>query len=276
MERLIRQGEVSPIHSLKVKKSPIGLGFEKLDRGVFDPEKAYEKVAELGVKWIRIQSGWARTEKQKGVYDFAWLDDIVDNLLRRGLQPWICLCYGNGLYNEQAAKVFGSVGCPPINTEEERNAWSNYVTAVTRRYRGKVEWYEVWNEPDGKWCWKHGPDGTEYGEMVIATAKAVKAGDADAKVIGGVICLSEMGWLNDVFLTGAGKYMDALSYHGYNPDELGVFNRVASLRALARIYNPKMEIIQGETGHNPAATVAAPWHTRPGRRKNRPNSSPGT
>ena len=105
-------GTIAPVHSRDVRRSSWGLGFEKLDRDVFDPEKAYDRVAELGVKWIRIQSGWARTEASEGVYDFAWLDSIVDNLLLRGLQPWMCLCYGNGIYDEAAAKVFGAVGCP--------------------------------------------------------------------------------------------------------------------------------------------------------------------
>ena len=63
---------------------------------MFDPEKAYDKVAAIGVKWVRIQSGWARTEKEKGVYDFRWLDSIVDNLLARGLKPRMCLCCGDG------------------------------------------------------------------------------------------------------------------------------------------------------------------------------------
>ena len=76
MDRLTKIGSVKPVHSTQVKESTLGLGFEKLDRAVFDPEKAYDKVAALGVKWIRIQSGWARTEKEPGVYDFAWFDDI--------------------------------------------------------------------------------------------------------------------------------------------------------------------------------------------------------
>ncbi len=62
----------------------------------------------------------ARTEKEKGVYDFAWLDEIVDNLVKRVLRPWMCLCYGNPVYTEEAKEVFGAVGCPPIKTEEER------------------------------------------------------------------------------------------------------------------------------------------------------------
>lgn len=75
------------------------------------------------MKWARLQSGWQRTEKEKGVYDFKWLDGIVDKMLEIGVEPWLCLCYGNSLYTDSAKKVFGAVGCPPIKTEEERKAW---------------------------------------------------------------------------------------------------------------------------------------------------------
>ena len=148
MDNLKAIAKVVPVHSSEVAHSRCGIGFEKLDRAVFDPSKAYDKVAALGVKWIRLQSGWARTEKEKGVYDFAWLDDIIDNLVNRGLVPWLCLCYGNGIYDEDAAKLFGAVGCPPIKTEEQVKAWHDYVVALVKRYHGRCEWYEVWNEPD--------------------------------------------------------------------------------------------------------------------------------
>ena len=127
MERLIKIGEIQAKNARDIKHSKMGLGFEKLDRDAFDPSKCYEKISELGVKWARIQSGWAKTEKEKGVYDYAWLDEIVDNLISHGLKPWICLCYGNGLYSELAAQTFGAVGVPPIHTPAEENGWENYV-----------------------------------------------------------------------------------------------------------------------------------------------------
>ena len=93
-----RIGSVPAIPSSAISHSRIGLGFEKLDRGAFEPANAYDPVGASGVKWIRIQSGWPRTETAPGVYDWGWLDDIVDNLRSRGLEPWMCLCYGNRLY----------------------------------------------------------------------------------------------------------------------------------------------------------------------------------
>ena len=95
MERLIKVGKIIPKHSTQVKESRIGIGFEKLDRDVFDPEKSYVFVAKSGVKWARLQSGWQRTEKEKGIYDFKWLDKIVDKMLEIGVEPWLChLSYG--------------------------------------------------------------------------------------------------------------------------------------------------------------------------------------
>ena len=248
MDNYKKIGEVPPVSAREAGDTVWGLGFEKLDRAVFDPEKAYDKVAELGVRHIRIQSGWARSEKTKGIYEFEWLDEIVNNLIQRGLEPWICLCYGNGLYDEAARKVFGAVGCPPIQTEQQRQAWSNYVTALTAHYRGQVSRYEIWNEPDGLWCWKHGVSGAEYGEFAKATAAAIHKGDPDAEVIGGAVCLYNFSWLTEMFETGVAESLDAISYHAYLPDEFRGIANVRSLKSLSLRYNPKLRFIQGETG----------------------------
>lgn len=50
MYRLQKIGTIVPKASKDITKSIIGLGFEKLDRGVFDPEKSYDFVAKSGVK----------------------------------------------------------------------------------------------------------------------------------------------------------------------------------------------------------------------------------
>ena len=130
MEQLKKIGRITPKRSLDIKESKLGIGFEKLDRNVFDPEKAYDKLALVGVKWVRIQSGWQRTERVKGQYDFGWIDTVVDNLIERGMRPWICLCYGNELYNEEGKEVFGAVGIAPIFNDEQKTGWANYVKAT--------------------------------------------------------------------------------------------------------------------------------------------------
>lgn len=248
MYRLTKIGKIAPKASKNIKKSIIGLGFEKLDRDVFDPEKSYDFVAKSGVKWARLQSGWQRTEKSKGVYDFKWLDGIVDKMLEIGVEPWLCLCYGNGLYTEEAKKVFGAVGCPPINTPEEKKAWADYVEATVAHFKGRIRYYEVWNEPDGKWCWKHGPDPYELGNFIIDTAKACKAADSDCKVVGFATCLANKDFLAKVAETGCLDYIDAISYHAYTTVEEGFKHNFDVYKNLIESNGKKLSIIQGESG----------------------------
>lgn len=248
MYRLTKVGKIAPKDSKSIKKSIIGLGFEKLDRDVFDPEKSYDFVAKSGVKWARLQSGWQRTEREKGVYNFKWLDDIVDNMIRIGVEPWLCLCYGNDLYTESAKTVFGAVGCPPIKTEEEKEAWANYVKATVTHFGGRINYYEIWNEPDGRWCWKHGPNAEELGNFIIDTAKACKAANPDCKVIGFATCLSDAEFLDNTAKTGCLDYIDAISYHAYSTGEKG-FQWVYNVyKEFAERNNKNIDIIQGESG----------------------------
>lgn len=248
MERMKKIGRIQPANAKEIGPSRLGIGFEKLDRKAFDPNKAYDKVAELGVYYVRLQSGWQRTEREKGVYDFTWLDEIVDNILARGQEPWINLCYGNDLYNADARKYYGAVGCAPVFSDEEKRAWENYVEACVRRYRGKVRWYEIWNEPDGQWCWKHGPNAAEYADFTIATANAIHRADSQAKAIGGVLCFIQMPFFKVMFDRGVADAVDAVSFHRYNVDELNALQEIRALRALINRYNPRVQIIQGESG----------------------------
>lgn len=46
-------GEVRPKHSKEIKRSRIGIGLEKLDRSLYDPEKCYDAIGKLGVGYVR-------------------------------------------------------------------------------------------------------------------------------------------------------------------------------------------------------------------------------
>ena len=248
MYRLNKIGRIKTKSASEIKSSRLGIGFEKLDRDAFNPEKAYDKISKIGVKWVRIQSGWQKTEKEKGVYDFAWLDSIVDNILARDMIPWMCVCYGNKIYGGMAEEIFGAVGCPPIHTEEQRAAWHNYCKTLADHFKGRVNHFEVWNEPNGVHCWKHGVCAEEVGEFNIATAKALKEGNPDCYMIGGAISSICMPFERDLFNTGMTDFVDAISFHAYIFDDTRLKGNIRALRAAIDMYNPKIEIIQGESG----------------------------
>ena len=257
MERLHYTGKWPVSAANEIPFSRLGIGFEKLDRDVFDPEKAYDKVSLIGVKKIRVQSGWARTEKTEGVYDFAWLDKIVDNLLARDMEPWICLCYGNPVYTDLAKPVFGAVGCPPIATRREMNAWLAYVKATVAHFKGRVSIFEIWNEPDCNYSWRHCENeeidhlrnADEYGAFALETAKAIKAANTSAQAMGFALGhAQDLEYVNRALATGLYRHLDLISFHCYTPDELTRRDRAHKLRTLIDSYDPRIGLVQGETG----------------------------
>ncbi len=249
MEQLKKIGKIQPKSSSEIKYSKLGIGFEKLDRNVFDPEKAYDKLALVGVKWVRIQSGWQRTERVKGQYDFEWIDKVVDNLIARGMRPWICLCYGNELYNEEGKEIFGAVGIAPIFNDEQKRGWANYVKAIVEHFKTRIDHYEIWNEPDGIWCWKHGVSGTEYGHFCVDTSAAIREVMPEATVIGGSLCSAgNLSFINEALAAGMANAIDAITFHEYTADESKLFENIPAMKALVHSYNPNIKIIQGESG----------------------------
>ena len=260
MERLIPACRLKTVPAREIPASRLGIGFEKLDRDVFDPEKAYGPLAAIGVKKVRLQSGWMKTERQEGVYDFAWLDRIVDRLAADGMEPWLCLCYGNPLYTDHARLTFGAVGCPPIADGRQRGAWLRYVDATVRHFRGRIRLYEIWNEPDLGYSWKHRdgetPEETdwqrnaaEYGRFARDTARAIRQADPGSEVA--ALTLSRTGnlsYANGALAAGLAEEIDYVSFHIYSPDDRVRAAQIEALGRLARGYNPRIRLIQGESG----------------------------
>ena len=138
-------GKVRSRPAASIAASPLGVGFETLDRKMFEPEPTYPLLAELGAKWARVQTGWCRCEPAKGKYDFTWLDAIVDRLL-----PWES---NPGLIWATATS------CTPRKLPIS-SPWAGRRSGTTRpagvasfrpgaaeHFRDRVTHWEIWNEP---------------------------------------------------------------------------------------------------------------------------------
>ena len=93
-----RIGTLCPRSVREIRGSNWTLGCETLDRdfAVFDEYKAF--LAPLGIKTIRLQAGWAKCENERGKYDFAWLDKIIDYACEQGINVLLETGYGNPIY----------------------------------------------------------------------------------------------------------------------------------------------------------------------------------
>ena len=238
----------------EIEESPISIGFECLDREMFDPEPCYDPLAAAGVKWARCQTGWNRCEVTKGVYTFEWLDDIVDKLLARGIQPWFNVGYGNklymtGLYSDAA------VGFVPLYFGEETlQAWKNYVRALAEHFKGRIKYFEVWNESNISGFWQpRGADPLEYAKLIKLTADEIRAVIPDA-LIGACLSGGAFWWNNSYVLkllrSGIARDLNFFCVHAYcTQPELNYRQCIAMLRrVLDANGGAHVELWQGEAG----------------------------
>jgi hypothetical protein len=246
-------GKIAPRSSKEIAASPLGIGFETLDRRLFDPEPTYELLEKLGIKWARIQSGWCRCETTKGEYDFAWLDKIVNRLLDSGIQPWMDLTYGNKLYQPDAPNEF-AMGWAPV-TETAREGWVKFVQAITKHFSDRIRHWEIWNEPNGTWS-PGGPSAAAYTELVKLTSPIIRANVPNAVVIGGVLAddypkqsFNAMPFFQDCVKAGMADHIDRMSIHPYFfiPED-GYAQDVEKMRSLLRQHKPSLDLWQGECG----------------------------
>ena len=248
--------------SKDVESSPLGVGFEVLDhRTAYDFTKALAVAKDSGVKWARIQSGWQRAETVPGVYNFDWLDEIVDGLRSEGIQPWVSLSFGNGLYMD-------AVPVPPHDTylfsptlfgEKCINAWENYCKAMVEHFKGRVSHWEVWNEPNAgflrkvnwKECYPMGNPPEVYVDLVKITAEAVRSVQPEAKILGGAIsgCAICNEYIQGLFDNGIADYIDAFTYHPYQGiPEFDYPERLQFIRDLIDESGRNITLWMGENG----------------------------
>jgi hypothetical protein len=124
-------GTVTPRHARQIAASTWSVGAETMDRDftIYANWKTY--LGPLGAKAARVQSGWAKTEKAMGQYDWAWLDEIIPDMNAQGVRPWVCLCYGNPIYEGGGGTGLGG-GLP--KSDAALAAWEKYVAAIVERY----------------------------------------------------------------------------------------------------------------------------------------------
>ena len=239
-----RVGTLAPRGVKDIRSSNWTLGCEVLDRDFakFDEYKRF--LAPLGIKKIRLQAGWAKCERVKGVYDFSWLDHQVDFALAQGIAPMLETDYGNPVY--EGGGGWDLAGGFPTS-EEGLAGWDAWVDALSKHFSGRVKDWAMWNEPDIGTP-KKTP--AAIAAFNVRTAKIIRRNVPNAYVAGLSLarnkaefleeCLKEMG--EDV------KLFDSIIYHGYAPAPEMSYAQVEAQKAVLARYNPAAKMRQGENG----------------------------
>jgi len=240
-------GSVKPRSTSEIQGSNWLIGCETLDRDYTDYDQFKEYIAPLGIKRLRMQAGWDKTEHTKGKYDWAWLDHIIDDAHRRGFQPWLETSYGNHNYPNGGGSNLGA-GVP--TSPEALAAWDRWVEALVKRYKSKVVDWEIWNEPNFGDNTENTPE--RCAALHIRTIDIIKRIQPEARVSGLAMGHIDLDYADRFFKVLADKKkingFANFTYHDYvyNPDSH--YPKVGQLRAVLDKYAPNIPLRQGENG----------------------------
>lgn len=230
----------------EVGRSNWTIGCEVLDRDFANFWEYCEFVEPLGIKTVRLQAGWAKCEKVPGVFDFRWLDDIVDYLRAQSLDVILETSYGNPIH-EGAGGWDLSGGIP--STENGLAAWDRWIDALSKHFAGRVQNWAMWNEPDNNRA-VNTPE--RVADFNLRTALAIRKNIPDACLqglsLGGndpeyfEACLKRLAEKNAVDL------FETYVYHGYELAPERSYPMVEAKKSILAKYSSKARLRQGENG----------------------------
>ena len=187
----------------------------------------FELFEKAGIGWTRVDFTRNGIERKPGEFDWKQQDEFVAYAARHGVKVLPILDY---------AAAWDSDPNKGPATEEERASFANFVYETVRHFKGKIEAWEIWNEPDIGF-WKPEPNARDYALLLKACYEAIKRADPQARVVGGSLAEPNPKFLSEMCKHGAAQYMDVLSFHPYryaNNPEIKFADRIERLRDVLR------------------------------------------
>lgn len=199
---------------------------------------------------------WADLEKEKGKWDWTKLDKLVADAGKRSIvmvlgHPPAWAAKG-GPDGRQASWMPAGSNRPPLNM----TVWRTYISALVTRYKGKIQYYQIWNEPADKRFYS----GTweELATAVKTAYETVKKVDPTAKVVSPPFQpRKQAGWSTKgqmllKSMKSVGYPFDVYSMHVYPQQGEGIegFTRDCNAVITALANCPKKPLWITETNYN--------------------------
>lgn len=136
-------------------------------------DRDLQLMQDAGFNWVKQWFSWQDIEGAgRGKYDWSRTDRIVDQVEKHGLKLLVRA--------SPAADQANWAGNPPENAD----AYAEFLNAMATRYKGRIQAYQIWNEPNLAREWGNKPpDPAGYAAMLAKAYKAIKSADPNAIVI---------------------------------------------------------------------------------------------
>ena len=181
-------------------------------------ERVVRAATIVGAESIRGDSDWMGVQPKAGEWHWERTDATLALLARHGAELQNLVAYGGHEWTKSAdtLRLIREAKDQKMQWRypPRLDAWRPWVRAQAERYRGKVRYYEIWNEPDIQFF-----QGTpqQYLELLKAGYEEIKAADPDALVMtGGFASLDHHGHnreLLELVLHDGRPFFDLHAHH---------------------------------------------------------------
>ncbi|MGD8622928.1 MAG: beta-galactosidase [Anaerolineae bacterium] len=185
--------------------------------------RTLEMAREAGIVWIKQQFSWEEIEPQrKGEYDWAKYDRIVD------------------LAGQHGMEIIARLDRPPDWTRQDNRFktrppddladYGDFVGAFVSRYRGRVGFIQIWNEPNlsAEWGFER-VDAVAYTRLLEVAYRRAKEADPGVVVLSAPLAITledasmrgnhnDLVFLEQMYQAGAGDFFDVLSANAFGLD----------------------------------------------------------
>jgi hypothetical protein len=200
---------------------------------------------------------WKDLEPSKGIWNFAKLDALVALAAQHNVEIILPLAltpqWASARSNELSAYTPGAAAEPSSIQD-----WIDYVQAVTTRYKGKIAYYEMWNEANSTTTWTGTP-----AELVLLQQVAysvMKSNDPNAKLISvNLESTSGLPYMENLLRLGYADSADIIGFHLYVspgvPEDIAPL--AAKILSLLNQHEVSKPLWDTETGWLPGCNFAS-------------------
>jgi hypothetical protein len=273
--RAAARAEPAPLRTIPdTDVNPYGANFFlQFEAEPWKVDKTLQMAREAGLGWVKQHFPWEDLELRKNKFwddrlnKSTWekYDRIVETARRHGLEiiarldrppPW--------------TRRDNSVPeAPPDNPDD----YGDFVAEVVRHYKGKIRYYQIWNEPNIYPEWGNRPvDPTAYVRLLRVAHQRAKEVDPNVRILSAPLAqtleqsprnLSELDYLEAMYRAGAREFFDIVFANGYGFDRPPEDPPDPNVLNFQRVVLVREVMVKHGDGHKPVWFNELGWNAAP-------------
>lgn len=196
-----------------------------LDLTLYDEDilpQTLDTLHDNGLTWLRQPVAWAEIEPAPGQFDWAKPDRVVGKIAKLPYKVNLILVLQTTPAWARPANT------PPTTPPTEVSDFGNFARALAARYGDRIEYYQIWHEPNLSANWGNGfVDPSAYTDLLREAAFNIRAADPQAVILtadlaptleNGPLNLNELTYLDQLYQAKANRWFDVVAGQAYGFD----------------------------------------------------------